>query len=514
MLKEATRPVVAAMRAAIVKCGGAQHFLPNLRRLDITIVGNESGQALFTALAGASALAEVQSLTVAVQRQYRSQTWALPATALRAAIGAGAFSSLRDLVLINMQMPTEALDALVQAMAAAPCARMLERLWLNPCGGDHGAGFTALGVALGQGRFPALRELRLGYGAHSVDAAVSRLVSPLTTATAPALRVLSLEHTDIGDAGVATVAQALKAGLLGSCLRRLRFGDMSEKWGNMTNASARALADTVAVGPQHVTHLEELHLFAPRMTAGGGKTLLLALKAHCPAFKALALSDRVEQTKLIGDLEATARDVGIELELLYQRSDEEYYEKWQEEYDGNYDPPEPDSCEDSWRPRGRLAHAWLLKAAAGGPPAVEQKWQKPTTRRSRGFVLRGRGGPTSHIPQQTTTTFPAALLRARPPLHAQSTDQPGAACRGNRFDQRLSPNPFGRGVRDPTMAAAATRASGTLTPPAAGHAACDPHSAAQAPSRTVRTAQAAAQAPNVPRSSLWRVRDCGGRRFC
>ena len=131
-------------------------------------------------------------------------------------LGAGALPAVTWLEL-GMHVGDAGASALATALGRGALPR-LERLALTSTGiGD--AGLVALAPALR--RQPALEGLSLG-GNPFGDEGLAALVAPPPPATAPAptaggltkLKTLQLDHTQITDAGCATLAAALDSGAL------------------------------------------------------------------------------------------------------------------------------------------------------------------------------------------------------------------------------------------------------------------------------------------------------------
>ena len=138
---------------------------------------------------------------------------------LAAGLGAGALPALSSLDIFHAHMGDAGASALAAALDRGALPR-LKILGLDDAAiGD--AGLVALAPALR--RLPALESLGLR-GNPFGDEGLAALVAPLplpSSAPPPLtkLRVLDLEHTQVSDAGCATLAAALNSGVLPALAR-------------------------------------------------------------------------------------------------------------------------------------------------------------------------------------------------------------------------------------------------------------------------------------------------------
>ena len=107
------------------------------------------------------------------------------------------------------------------------------------------------------------------------------------------LEVLYLDGTGFGDPGMGFLADALKAGRLGSQLKELTLGrnifhdNDSERPCHITDRGVKALVDALAQGQQHVTRLREVYLNAPALTEECFAAFLDQVPVLCPALELL-----------------------------------------------------------------------------------------------------------------------------------------------------------------------------------------------------------------------------------
>lgn len=208
------------------------------------------------------------------------------------AMAAGAFPTLQQLEFGPMVVLSDGdLEALVQGMVKAPCARTLRSLSLEGHLKDIGPGFTLLEKVIGDGRLPALRDLNLAH-CKLGDAAIQEFASSLRVATK--LERLRLELTGIGSEGISAIAEALGEGRLGSQLRELWFGEDEHDDDDCSDEekAALALAEALEESRAYLTHLGILHfeLLLDMDNGSGAKALLEAAGAHCPALARLVMT--------------------------------------------------------------------------------------------------------------------------------------------------------------------------------------------------------------------------------
>jgi hypothetical protein len=307
---------VAALEGAMDAAGGAGHFWPALRKLSLSF--DEDGSiGAFMTWAGR---------TGAFPRLHELEMFGEDMGALGAALAAGAFASLQELILvIEREMEADdiggmggmgGMEALVQGLVAAPCAQTLRSF--VPSGSIEGGGwFSSLGEVMGAGQFPVLAEIGKSDSSIDDETAVS-FASSLTAAGSQALEVLEFSYTRIGDGGVAALALALQQGRLGARLKQLSFLESEDEEDNphITNAAAAALAEALVAGKQFVAQLEELRMVAPEMTMEGARALVEAVVAHCPKLERVELSSDIVQEEWDREaLRALGREQGVEIVL-------------------------------------------------------------------------------------------------------------------------------------------------------------------------------------------------------
>ncbi len=301
-LKSISMEAVAALEEAIAEAGGAQRFLPALQKLEVTITGAEREKAFFAAVARAAAFPQLRELRLL--GDYGPQPWVIEG--LGAAMAAGAFARLERLYFCRI-LDDEGLAAMVQGLAASPCARTLQSLELGHQDFEGGVGLRALGGAIGASTFPALTELRLNDNKLG-DKGVVELMTHLKRG--PPLALLHLRSVNCGDMGVTAVAVALQSGGLGSGLRGLQLGE-SDVY-NTTDKSAKALAEALVEGRQHVQSLKELVIVAH--ASYKADALVEAAVANCPQLKELRLSHCSNSPRGMASLErAAAQRKGLRL---------------------------------------------------------------------------------------------------------------------------------------------------------------------------------------------------------
>ena len=138
---------------------------------------------------------------------------------LAAGLGAGALPAATNLAIHGMHMGDAGASAFAAALGRGALPRLKALRLFNAAIGD--AGLVALAAALR--RMPALEALSLEdnpFGDEGLAALVAPL--PLPSSAPPPLtklRVLDLEHTQVSDAGCATLAAALNSGVLPALAR-------------------------------------------------------------------------------------------------------------------------------------------------------------------------------------------------------------------------------------------------------------------------------------------------------
>jgi len=201
-----------------------------------------------------------------------------------AAMAAGAFARVERLHFC-IRLEDEGLAAMVQGLAASPCARTLQFLEFGNQQLEGGAGLRALGEAVGASAFPALTELCLEHNKVGNEGLVE-LMTHLKRG--PPLALLNLLDIRCGDMGLTAVVRALQSGGLGSGLRSLQLGETGTAL--ISDTSMRAFAKALVQGRQHVQSLEELHMVAHGSSVVGARALVKAAVANCPQLKDLMLS--------------------------------------------------------------------------------------------------------------------------------------------------------------------------------------------------------------------------------
>jgi hypothetical protein len=301
--------VADAMQAAVATHGGSAPLLPALKRLFVSSRDREAIVELLRTVAGQNVCPRLQLLTLYAGGDVDV------GHGLARALADGGFPCLQSLSLAGAVPLGESLAGVVQALAAAPCAKTLLYLNLGGCryidgdgggggggGGDDDdddgtvfAGIQALGAAFGAGIFPSLTTLDLLWSRLN-DASVVAFAESLTAAGAPPLETLSLLRTGVGDAGIVAVANAFGQG---SRLKELRFGGYERGDGNgqvegaarITDAAAYALAAALQEGG-YGKRLESLDLSSPAVTYESARHLLLAALDACPVLSTLNLHCR------------------------------------------------------------------------------------------------------------------------------------------------------------------------------------------------------------------------------
>jgi hypothetical protein len=287
----------APLLAAIDQAGGAQQFLPALRELDVEFDDHLACRAFFEAVQGRAAFPGLQWLQVGALHEAAVGA----GEALGAALAAGVFASLKELE-VRANFGGTGLGALIQAMAASPCARTLVFLDVGSCQiGADAAGLRALGTAIGGGGFPAFGGLNLGWN-ELEDDSLRPFLMELSAARPAPLEFLNLQGSGIGDGGIQAVMSALRSGALGSRLRELSLGDSRP---TITDAAVHAVVETLVEGRQHEQRLESLTMIAHRQSMGGAAALVQAVAENCPALTALCISDRGLAAEEVDALEAT-----------------------------------------------------------------------------------------------------------------------------------------------------------------------------------------------------------------
>lgn len=234
---------------------------------------------------------------------------------LGAAFAAGAFGALESLS-VDVWVTADGLDALVQGLTVSPCSQTLRHLSFGPQAFE-GQGMEALGVAISEGKFPALSDLSVVENFLGDDW-VERFVSSAHK-IAP-LETLDLRKTGVGDASIRAVVVALCSGKLGGKLEELMFGETVED-GRITDKAilnfARALRkiEEEEDKPSPVVNLETLGMEAPRVSRKAMAALLRAAVAKCPALEKVVLTYpdlRSDARKLMAIVEGT----GVEIEFV------------------------------------------------------------------------------------------------------------------------------------------------------------------------------------------------------
>jgi hypothetical protein len=150
-----------------------------LRELKFSFDGDESMGAFMAWAGRARAFPGLQRLEVHQEED---------ASMLGAALAAGAFASLQELrfeasreVAVDFTR-IRGMEALVQGLTAATCARTLRSFVIDAAGSIGGGGwFSSLGEAMGAGQLPALAEIETGDKSIRDEAAVL-FASSLTAA--------------------------------------------------------------------------------------------------------------------------------------------------------------------------------------------------------------------------------------------------------------------------------------------------------------------------------------------
>lgn len=211
------------------------------------------------------------------------------ARALGEAMAAGGFASLTFLRLYEMKDGD--LAALVRGLVVAPCARTLRGVEFSFGRIAGGPGLTALGTALGEGRFPALTELHLGTNPIRPQE-MEAFLGKLTVGGAPPLEELGLWSIGMGDLGMKALAAALSEGWLGSRLKKLHLGRCARPYHlGFTEEGIMALLIAIKEGPQHVAHLERLELYAPSMSVECATAFVEGVVSSCPSLTSFRLPD-------------------------------------------------------------------------------------------------------------------------------------------------------------------------------------------------------------------------------
>ncbi len=290
-LRDISLEAVAALEEAIAEAGGAQRFLPALQMMELTFYSAESEKAFFAAMGRTAAFPQLQKLQI------------FGSSGAGEGLAAGAFARLERLKFYRI-LGDEGLAAMVEGLAASPCARTLQFLEFGNQQLEGGAGLRALGEAIGASAFPALTELRLDYNRLG-DEGLVELMTHLKRG--PPLSLISLLDIGCGDVGTTAVARALQCGGLGSGLRSLQLGETETAL--ISDTSMHAFVKTLVEGRQYVQSLEKLRITAHRSSVSEARALVEAAVANCPQLKELWLSgERLKN----GELDALQKWAGAQ----------------------------------------------------------------------------------------------------------------------------------------------------------------------------------------------------------
>jgi hypothetical protein len=279
---------VEALEEALDAAGGAEQFLPALRELQVSFEPDEEDMEDSRA-----AFLEWAGRTGAFPQLHELRFVSDQCGGLGSALAAGAFASIQQLCLSNVQFGIGGMEALAQGLVEAPCAQTLRLLFFIVGHEEDGGWYGILGAGIG--RFPALAELMFENQAIDDEAAAVSFASALTVEGSQALEVLRFRCARFSDEGLTAMALALWEGRLGAHLMKLCFHEGrlrgEERDYHLTDSSVVALAEALAAGKQFVSQLESLQMFAPRMTMKGARLLAAAAASHCPKLRVFGLRD-------------------------------------------------------------------------------------------------------------------------------------------------------------------------------------------------------------------------------
>jgi Ran GTPase-activating protein (RanGAP) involved in mRNA processing and transport len=120
--------------------------------------------------------------------------------------------------MMGCHISSNGLAALLQGLEQSTCADKLRKLDLNDCHiGTEGA--KVLGLAIGRASLPSLEKLDISDNACIGCDGVTSLVQGLQTASRTRLISLYMHSIGMGDAGLKSLADAIRCGVLADCLQ-------------------------------------------------------------------------------------------------------------------------------------------------------------------------------------------------------------------------------------------------------------------------------------------------------
>lgn len=256
------------------------NLLPKLKVLELLRVIDP--EPLFNAVEETSAFASVQILKVGS-----------PTEEFSLALSQGAFPNLQRLE-IPQPISHVNFSSLCQALEMSPCAKTLTHLTIM-FHDKSVVNMQEFGTIIAKNCLPALEELAFD-GPIGATGAVAYLIESFKEIDSP-LKVLSLRHTRLGDAGMKKLTWVLDEGGLKNLTKLDICGTR-----NLTDIGALFLSQAIWVG--HLMKLKDLNLSWSNILAGGMGALAAAVLQGCPCLRGLYFPRYIsaEDQGVIGDI--------------------------------------------------------------------------------------------------------------------------------------------------------------------------------------------------------------------
>lgn len=204
--------------------------------------------------------------------------------ALSPVLGKDALPNLRKLCIENILIGSNDMIAIVQGLGKSTCAEKVQVLNLNSsriCA----EGAKVLGMAIGRDLLPSLQELCILYSDDIGDSGVTSLALGLQASSRTKLTRLYMGAVGMGDAGLKSLAEAIRGGALENC----SFLDISYKSPSLRNIIPFAAA-LRSGGLEKIKHFRAVQIFS-EIVPESVAILVYSLMEHCPQLDTLCIPD-------------------------------------------------------------------------------------------------------------------------------------------------------------------------------------------------------------------------------